>query len=160
MLQTGALAAAALAAGCTGPDQSDPNATSSRSPASQPPEDPDVALLTNAIADEESLRNYCEDALTRHQQLKHVVTPVLQRQREHVRRLRATLTDGQPHRNKLVSAVPAKPRPALNKLRQLVSSAEEARLSDCLAAESGLLARVFASASAAHALTVESVRKT
>jgi hypothetical protein len=159
VMQAAGLSAASLAAACTGSDETDPKATRSTSPATQPTQDPDVVLLISAIADEESLRNYCEAAAAHHRQLKQIVTPVLKVQREHVRRLRATLTNDQPRRSGSVAPVPAKPRQAVTTLRQLVSSAEEARLSDCLDAESGLLARLFASASAAHALTVERVRK-
>jgi hypothetical protein len=39
-----------------------------------------------------------------------------------------------------------------------LAAAEEARLTDCLAAESGLLARLLASVSASHAVAVEQVR--
>ncbi len=158
VLQASALAAVGFVAGCTGSDDTDPDPTSSTSPSSEPPEDPDVVLLISAISDEESLLNYCGDAVDRHRQLKNIITPVLKRQREHVRRLRSTLTDDQPRRNTTAAPVPGNPLQALNNLRQFASSAEETRFADCLATESGLLARLFASTSAAHALTVESIR--
>jgi hypothetical protein len=158
VIQTAALGAAVLAAGCTGSGTADSRVTHSDSPAPSRDPDPDVVLLTAAIADEQSLLNYCADVVRRHRQLKPVVAPVLQRQREHVRRFRATLTDENPPRNTPAPPVPRSRQLALKNLRQFASSAEEARLTDCLAAKSGLLARMLASASAAHALTVESIR--
>jgi hypothetical protein len=54
--------------------------------------------------------------------------------------------------------VPRRDKATLRKLTALLAAAEESRLADCLAAESGLLARLLASVSASHAVAVEQVR--
>jgi hypothetical protein len=123
-------------------------------------DDADVVLVSAAVADESALLSYSVRSGRAHPELASVVAPITARQRVHVRELTSVVTElpepvpaGRPD-------VPGSRQAALTKLRRLVAAAEQARLDDSLAAESGLLARLLASASASHAATVESLRRT
>lgn len=115
----------------------------------------DAALVSAALAGEQRLLEYCTALLARHPQLGELVTPVLRRQRRHVETLQSSLRGTDPHASPSRLAVPGSEGPAIAKLSQLAGDARAHRFEDCLAASSGRLARLLASTSAAHAVTVE-----
>ncbi len=121
-------------------------------------DDPDVALLTAAIQQEKTLLALAVATLRRHGDQARVVQPVVSRQRAHVTRLTASLTEPPALRRGPPPVVLRRAPAALKILRDQVSTAEQHRLSDCLDATSGLLARLLASVSASHATTVEALR--
>ena len=115
----------------------------------------DPALVAAALADEKRLLSYCRSVIARHPALAGLVAEVQARQHEHVDALQSTLRGIEPPTFQRRTSVPARARPATAKLGKLAAAAHRDRLADCLAAESGLLARLFASASASHAVTVD-----
>jgi hypothetical protein len=142
-------------AGCT---------TSADSPEPEPDSpsprlEPDVLLLADAIADERAVLDYCREAARRHPGAARTFGVVRDIQQAHVRRLRAALSEPvRPRRPRRPPVVPAGAAAAVRRLAGLLAAAEEARLAGCLAAESGLLARLMASVSASHAVNLEHVR--
>ncbi|MBA2445006.1 MAG: hypothetical protein H0V49_06710 [Nocardioidaceae bacterium] len=111
----------------------------------------DIALVVDAIASEEALATFGATAATIHPQLSAVLDLVRTRGRAHASLLREALVDFEaPHAGQ-PAVIPRTPRATYSKLISLLTDAEEQRLADCLASESGLLARVFASMSASHA---------
>ena len=121
-------------------------------------EETDVDLLTAAIQDESRLLALAAATLRRHRPLARQVQPVVTQQRAHVKVLLR-----QPHRALRRSGAAGHLRSrrraaALAQLRNQVAAAEQDRAADCLAATSGLLARLLASTSASHATTVETLR--
>ena len=161
VLQVAGLGIAAALTGCTLSDGSTSarRTTTPPAPTGGQPVDADVVLLTRAIADEEVLLDYCRDLVGAHPTLVELVRPVQARQRDHVGALRAALTRADPRpAQRPPGRVPGKARVAVTTLTQLASGAEQERFADCLAAESGLLARLLASISASHAVTVELTR--
>lgn len=152
---TTALTGCTLSAGSTPTRRT----TAPPAPTGRRPVDADVALLTTAIADEEILFDYCRDLVGRHPTLAELVRPIQTRQRDHVGALRAALTRADPRpAQRPPGTVSGKAMVAVTTLTQLASAAERDRFADCLTAESGLLARLLASISAAHAVTVELTR--
>lgn len=123
-----------------------------------PADDSDVAVLTSAIGAEAVLLELCSSTRRRHPELLSLVTPVLARQRAHVRRLTDSLEAPPASPSPPAPTVPGSRTGALKALTAAFSAAEQNRLDDCLGASSGLLARLFASVSASHAVTVEAVR--
>jgi hypothetical protein len=121
-------------------------------------DDADVALLTDAITEESRLLSLAVATLQAHRDLAKVVQPVVTSQRAHVRRLQSSLTEPpEVHRGR-PPVVRGSRKGAVAALRDQVSAAEQSRREDCLAATSGLLARLHASVSASHATTVETLR--
>lgn len=118
----------------------------------------DEALLRVALADEEELLAYCAAVLPKHRGLATLVRPVRQRQRQHVDTFRSAL-----RRRRLADSPPDVHAPdrassALAEVLRLAAAAQRHRFSDCLEAESGRLARLLASTSASHAVTVDVLR--
>lgn len=155
VVRTGLAAAAGIAAAAALAACADPEAATVSSTASP---DADVTLLTKAVASEGQLLGLAVATLHEHRDQRDVVQPLVNRQRTHVRRLRTSLTGAPDLRRGRPPAVPGGSAAAITALRDAVSAAEQARLEDCLAATSGLLARLFASVSASHATTVETLR--
>ncbi len=120
--------------------------------------DTDIAVLTSAIGAETRLLELCSTTRRRHPDLESLIRPVAVTQRAHVRRLTESLAEPPSLPSPPTTTVPSSRSGALRALTAAFSAAEQDRLSDCLRATSGLLARVFASVSASHAVTVESVR--
>lgn len=121
--------------------------------------DPDVVLLTAAIQDEAALLGLALATMRRHRRLDRVVGPMVARQRAHVRAMSAGLSEPPSVQRQRPGRVPRTPAKALAAVGEAAADAEAARLDDCLAASSGLLARLLASVSASHAATVETVRR-
>jgi hypothetical protein len=117
--------------------------------------DPDVVLLTQAIRDEAALLAVCLRISRVRHDLLGLVRPITAGQRAHVHHLSASLSNQPDLRPPRRIRVPSSRRGALLLLRRQVSAAEQARLADCLHATSGLLARLLASVSASHAVTLE-----
>ncbi len=118
----------------------------------------DVGLLVTAITGEELLLAYCAAVIDRHPELAAVVRPVHQRQREHVDVLRSALRRLDPPPAPRRFVVPAGRRSAQARLVRRIDAARRDRFDDCLAAESGPLARLLASAAASHAVTADLLR--
>lgn len=130
-----------------------------RTPGAAAPATGDAALLVAAIADEERLLDHCDSVLAQHRALGVAVAPVRQVQSRHVAVMRLALVRLDPPRSTTVDRVPRGAGPALADLRDHVAEVKRDRLLNCLAAESGLVARLFASASAAHAVSVDTLRR-
>jgi hypothetical protein len=115
----------------------------------------DVALLSQALVDEQRLLAYCNAAARHHPSLKARLGAVRRVQDDHVAVIRRALPR-QAHRHAGGHGTPSLPPATAEvsaRLLRLVEQAERERLSDCLAAHSGLLARLFASVSASHSVT-------
>lgn len=117
--------------------------------------DPDVILLTRAIRDEVALLAACLRVSREQHDLVDLVRPITAAQLAHVHHLRVSLSHHLDLRPPRRIRVPSSKRGALVFLRHQVSAAEQSRLADCLHATSGLLARLLASVSASHAMTLE-----
>ncbi len=117
----------------------------------------DVGLVVRAIADEEELLAFCQRARTRHRALATQLDPLVGRQRRHVKVLRGALSDLHPRPATGSAGVPASIVATLTSLRRLSERNADKRRHECLAASSGRLARLLASVSASHAMTVESL---
>lgn len=155
LMTAGALTTAAMLAACTNSTDS----TSKRQvPTTSVPQHGDVGRLVAAIADEEGLLGYCTALISRHQQLATVAAPIRQRQRQHVDALRSALRHLDPPTAHRRVVAPARATVAEAKLTELAAATQRRRFEDCLAAESGLLARLFASTSASHAVTAHLLR--
>lgn len=126
-----------------------------RTPVTVLPQHGDAALALAALADEEALLEYCSAVVASHPALTGLVTPVQQRQRQHIDTLRLSLRNVDVPPSRHAVSVPARARSAQAKLSRLAASARHQRFEDCLAAQSGRLARLLASASASHAVTVD-----
>lgn len=126
-----------------------------RTPTPPLPRSGDENLLLAAIADEEDLLGYCVAVLSQHRGLATVAAPVRQRQRQHVDTFRSALRRLDPPPTRREVLVPARARTAEDKLRRLIAAAQRSRFEDCLKADSGPLARLLASTSASHAVTVD-----
>lgn len=118
----------------------------------------DVRLLVAAISGEEVLLGYCTALIDRHPQLAAPVRPVRQRQQQHVDVLRSALRRLDPPAVRRRVGVPARRTSAEAKLARMVDAARRDRFDDCIAAESGPLARLLASAAAAHAVTADELQ--
>lgn len=119
----------------------------------------DVALLTAAVNDESSLLNACDETVKAFPEVGPLVEPIAHRQRAHVDGLRAAAEDPFASDDGVAASVPRRLPAARRALLQAVSQSAEARMADCIAADSGLLARLFASVAASHAQTVETLRR-
>ncbi|MGI8577328.1 MAG: hypothetical protein ACR2KG_05290 [Nocardioidaceae bacterium] len=124
----------------------------------QPAAAHDIDLLTTAIADEEALLNYCGAAIRQQRGLRDLLVPIQLRQRSHVTGLRKALRGSPPKRSTAMVEIPAHPATVVDVLTQLVSARRLRRFTDCMSAQTGLLARLFASVAASHAVTVESIQ--
>jgi hypothetical protein len=156
-----ALGAAPVLGSCAREDASTPGSggrDSARGAAAAASEETDVDLLTAAIQDEARLLTLAAATLRRHRPLARQVQPVVTQQRAHVKVLSDSLTERPTIQHGRPPEVPTAATAALAQLRNQVSAAEQDRAADCLAATSGLLARLLASTSASHATTVETLR--
>jgi uncharacterized protein DUF4439 len=115
----------------------------------------DVRLLVRAIAGEEALGAFCAAAARRFREDRPLLVGLVQRQRLHVKRFRETLTDLTPPVNHRTPRLPRNAKDLPSDLGALALDARNARSGDCLAATSGLLAELFASVAASHAVTVQ-----
>jgi hypothetical protein len=111
-----------------------------------------VRLVRAAIADEHAVLQICLALGAGRSSLRKTLAPVADQQRAHIAALRAALTSP-PH------AHPTSRRPAhasredaLRRVRSALVVAQRRRHDDALNADSGLLARLFASMSASHAV--------
>lgn len=116
-----------------------------------PPDQDDVTLVADAIADEERLQAYCAAVSRRHGSLRDVARPLQARQRAHIEGLRSILTDVDPAPMSRRPEVPPDAQRALTSLVERITLTRNARFDDCVAATSGLLAGRLASISASHA---------
>ena len=111
----------------------------------------DLRILAAALADEYRLLAYCSAVESRHSGLTPTVAPVRSVQQQHVAVLQRTLgrsaVQERPH-------VPRRPKAAQARLLRELRGANDRRTSNCLAAVSGPLARVFASIAASHAMAL------
>lgn len=153
----GALALAFTAvAGCTSDDPAPGRRTLTLGPTPGRAEE-DISLVVRAIRDEERLLAYCTAMGRRHPTMRPLTRSLAARQRAHVERLREILTDDDPDPVGTSWRVPRNTPAAVDKLAAQLATARDARLDDCLAATSGLLAGTFASISASHACTHHTV---
>lgn len=156
LLRGAALVAAAGLTACTGDDTPSPDTRTVTSGATpDPPDQNDVSLLVDAIADEERLLAYCVTVSRRHRSLRAASRPVQGRQRAHVAGLLAILTDVDPAPTSRPPRVPGDAQPALESLVEHIVQTRNARFDDCVAATSGLLAAKLASVSASHAASAD-----
>lgn len=150
------VSAAGLVAGsCGGHPAAQPAGIDPRggSPAAPPrsPADADIALVRKAIADEEILAEFCTAVLRRHPPAGTKLTLTVTYQRQHIRRLRATLTDLDPPVARAPTRVPAGVDAALMAAGRLSARTGDARLVASQVVTAGLLAELLASVAASHA---------
>ena len=155
-LGAGLFSALALATGCgsearRGAGRSQATTSSISTP------DGDIPLLVRAIADEEAFGAFCSAALRRFRDQRPLLTGLVERQRLHVTRFRDTLTDLTPPVSRIRPTPPRRSEQLLSAVGVLAVDARDARSADCIAASSGLLAELFASVAASHAVTVQAV---
>jgi len=117
-------------------------------------------LVVDAIASEEALADFGARATKTHPRLATLLKPVQARGEAHAELLRAVLVNVEPPQVRMTTRVPRTEQATGTKLVALISDAEQRRLADCLASESGPLARVFASMSASHAAAGTLMRDT
>ncbi len=113
--------------------------------------------MTRAIADEQALGAYVTAALRRFPDQRPLLAGLAERQRLHVTRFRDALTEPAAQSNRGRPSLPRSSAALKPALADLVLGARNARSADCAAATSGLLAELFASAAASHAMTVQSL---
>ena len=152
------MSVAALAApACSGTGSRNPPTVNSRSSTAHTPKateaDIDIRLLTNAIADEEELLNFCTAASRRYPAKRTLLTTAIAFQHEHIRRFRASLTNLKPPVTRTSPPLPHRSGELPTALATAARAAADHRSEDCLAATSGLLAELFGSVAAAHAVT-------
>lgn len=160
----GGIAAGALAAplaGCTGDDRPGGDAasgsTTTAAPTTAAPAG-DAALAADVLGEEQVLLDYCRKVSRRApRQERAALRAVQDRQEEIVAAVAAAMTDPVGSQAPAI-VVPRRWESMLRELTAALADAEESRLADCLAAESGPLARLLASVSASHAVAVEQVR--
>jgi len=116
--------------------------------------DADIRLVTEAIADEEGVGDFYAAAARRFPAQRALLGGLVVRQRMHVTRLRGSLTNLSPRVTHTRSRVPPHAQSLPVALASLALRARNSRSADCLTATSGLLAELFASMAAAHAITV------
>ncbi len=121
-----------------------------------PPEG-DAALLSEAVGAEQQLLSYYTVATSRSPALQRELSAQRVRQQAVVQALRDALSDPVRQATRR-AAVPRERDRLLRTLGALLARAEGDREADCLAAESGPLARLLASASASHAVAGEQLR--
>jgi hypothetical protein len=158
---TAAIVLAAPLSGCTGDDDSGsaaaPDSTVTPAPTTAAPEG-DAALAAGALGEEQALLDFCTKAARQGaRQQRAALQAVRNRQRAIVGALTDAMTDPEATSHPPI-AVPRRRRAMLRELTASLAAAEETRLADCLAAESGPFARLLASVSASHAVAVEQVR--
>jgi hypothetical protein len=152
----GAVVAAGLSAGCTGPASEE-----SGDARTGAPEDPDVALVSEALATERHLLDRVVATVRRHPDLATALAGARATHRAHVRLLRAGVPASTPTASPSASGSPSTtataapvPRTAPSALLDLAAAEEHLGRSvgqDALAARSGAFARVLASMAAAAA---------
>lgn len=116
----------------------------------------DLRLVTEAIADEEVLAGFCLAAAGRFHDQRPLLAGLVERQRLHVSRFRAALTNLTPPATHHRPPLPRKISELPVALGDLALELRIARSASCLTATSGLLAQLFASVAASHAVTVQS----
>lgn len=147
-------------AACAGVDESGPG----RRPAagglirSGSGDDPDVTLVVAAIGDEEALLDLCIELTPSRYRLTATVEPLKRSQRHHIETLRGALTATDPPPSTRETAAPPNRPAGRAALLEQVERARDGRRRDCLAARSGLLARLLAAMSASHAVTAAALR--
>lgn len=117
----------------------------------------DVTLLVAAVSDETALVDLARAVVRAHSALARPLAPVIDRQLRHVTALRASLSDPPPLPHQTTPRVPKTRRAALAAVQRTTSDAADRRRDDCLAAESGLLARLLGSLAASHAVSAEAI---
>lgn len=146
----------------TAAGQTSPSASAAEQTGAPDKPDPDVALAVAALADEQRLLDTYTAAAHRHRQLRKRLKPVRARQQRHVKALHSAVTpppDGPPPGTPGSPHIPPQPKAAVTALRQAVTSAHDARISDCVQAVSGPLAGLLASIAAAHRVTGDEVQQ-
>jgi hypothetical protein len=148
------MAAAALVAGCTSSDDSNPSTTRTPAPRHSPGTDPDVKIAATVLERERALLERVAATARKHPRLAPELASARAAHRAHVALLTKAVPNDTPVRKPAPGSahrVPGRPGPALSAL-----AAAETRLSgigarSSLAARSGPFARVLASMAAAAA---------
>lgn len=156
-LKVAALSAATLAASGCGVDVVDGGQTGRRlvprATPSSTEADVDIRLALDAIRDEERLLAFGRTTARRFPSEHELLAGFVDRQAQHVSRLRASLADLRPPVSHPMPALPRRPGDLLPALADVATSARDDRSADCLAATSGLLAELFGSIAASHAVS-------
>lgn len=114
----------------------------------------DVRLLTLAISSEEQLLNFATTASRRFPTKRAELALLVSQQQLRVAKLRASLTDLKPPVTHNTPRVPLHVADLPAATADVASRTWQRRAADCQAATSGLLAELFGSLAAAHAVTV------
>jgi hypothetical protein len=111
-----------------------------------------VRLVRAAIADEHAVLEECVANGASSPFLRKALAPVVDQQRAHIAALRAALTSPPQAPPTSRHRVHGSREDVLRKVRSALVDVQRRRRDDALAAQSGLLARLFASMSASHAV--------
>lgn len=160
VLRRVALGAAALAvAGCgEGAGQTRRHLQGSAASPTRPvttSADTDLQLVRKAIVDEQALLAASTTVSRRFPALRAQLVPVLAQQRQHLTRLRATLTGVAPPRSRIPPQIAGSRDVAMAQLVERLADVRDARLSGCRDATAGPLAELLGSVAASHAQTTK-----
>lgn len=126
----------------------------SAAPASPSPVEHDIRLVRKAIGDEERLLGFCTAVFRRYPGARGQLARLMDNQRRHVSRLRASLTDLAPPVARTRLVVPTQEGAALHAVFRLSAGLRDASLASCQSATAGLLAELVGSVGASHAAAV------
>jgi hypothetical protein len=137
-------------AGCSGDDEPSAHPSTAATSSVGGPADADAELVHAALADEQRLLGVVAAARAAHPSLKAALDPRIRIQTAHIDALRNSLAEPPSQPPSTTPRLPRKLR-ALDRFltRQLIATSRR-RSADCLAAESGALARLLASVAASH----------
>lgn len=156
-MKAATLSALAFAAAGCGIDADDRRGERAAVPTPTTPsttvQDIDIRLVVEAISDEERLLAFCATAARRFVSQRALLDGLVDRQTQHVARLRAALTELRPPVSHSRPTVPRQQRVLAQVVAGLVIEARDARSADCTRATSGLLAELFGVMAASHAVT-------
>jgi hypothetical protein len=118
----------------------------------------DAATAAIVLADEQAMLAFCAEVVRgTGGRVRRTLASVRDRQQAVVAAVTDAMTDPTAARRRRID-VPRAEAEMLRELTRVLAGAEEDRLADCLAAESGPWARLLASVAASHAVAVEQVR--
>ncbi len=156
----GALSAAA-AGGLTGCTSTAPGSLQRRPAVATGPPNGDVDLVEAAVRSEDRLLTFLSDAVAHHPLLATQLAPLQKRQVAHVTALRDAVQPALGAGGSVAAgpAVPSLSAGVQPLVLELVGAVQRQRFADCLAAASGALARLLASISASHAVTLDGLAR-
>jgi predicted small lipoprotein YifL len=117
----------------------------------------DVAIVESALEDESAFTRMCETLRTQHRDLAPRLDVVITAQLAHEEALADTLSEPVSSGGSS-GVIPTTRRQAIRMVSRQAAKLHERRMADCLAAQPGPLAQLFASIAASHAVTAQDWR--